>query len=577
VLAGERGRYRLMQAVQAIQVPPTVQAILAARIDRLPPEDKRLLQVASVVGKDVPFTLVQAVAELPDEALRGGLDRLQTAEFLYESGLYPDLEYSFTHALTHEVTYGGLLHDRRRELHARIVDAIETLHRDRLGEQIERLAHHALRGELGEKAVNYLRQAGLKAWARRALPDARGWFEQALGVLESLPETPFTLEHAFEIRLELRPVLNSLGDVRLALERTREAETIAERLDDDRRRGRVSALVTNVHTLLGELDEALHCGARALELARRLKDLRLRIVGTSYLEQVHYYRGDYERVVQLATDNLAALPPDWTYEYFGMGAPPSVWDRAWRAMGLAQLGRLAEAVEDGAEAVRLAEPTHHAATVSVAHFAAATLHLLEGDGAKARTASERWMTAARAGSVALQLPWAVAAAAWALALLGEASEALEYLREGEQLVDGLAARGIVGNRGWAYQALGRTSLLLGRVDEAQSLGARAIESSPRHPGFAAHALHLLGDVATHSSRFDAEDGEAHYSQALALAELHGMRPLVAHCHLGLGRLGGRTGDGAKAREHLAIAVTMYRDMDMRFWLAQAQAAPEAAH
>jgi len=197
-LDGPRGRYRLAQPVQAIQVPPTVQAMLAARIDRLPPEDKRLLQVASVVGKDVPFALLQAIAELPDEALRRGLDHLQAAEFLHETGLYPDLEYVFKHALTHEVTYGGLLRERRREVHARIVGAIETLHPNRLAEQIERLAHHALRGELGEKAAHYLRQAGLKAAARSALQDAQAWFEQALGVLESLPQSQFTLEQGLE-------------------------------------------------------------------------------------------------------------------------------------------------------------------------------------------------------------------------------------------------------------------------------------------------------------------------------------------------------------------------------------------
>ena len=151
--------------------------------------------------------------------------------------LFPDLEYTFKHALTHEVAYGGLLQERRRELHARIVDAIETLHRDRLGEQIERLAHHALRGEVREKAVHYLRQAGLKAAARSALPDARAWFEQALGVLEALPESPSTLEQGFDIRLELRPVLGQLGEVRRVLERLREAEALAETLNDDRRRG----------------------------------------------------------------------------------------------------------------------------------------------------------------------------------------------------------------------------------------------------------------------------------------------------------------------------------------------------
>jgi class 3 adenylate cyclase/tetratricopeptide (TPR) repeat protein len=569
-LAGERGRYRLMQPVQALQVPPTVQAMLAARIDRLPPEEKRLLQVASVIGKDVPLALLEATAGLPDEALHRGLDHLQAAEFLHESGFYPDLEYSFKHALTHEVTVGGLLQERRRELHGRIVDAIETIHRDRLGEHTERLAHHALRGELRDKAVHYLRQAGLKA-AARSLPDARGWFEQALGVLEALPESRSTLEQAFDIRLDLRPVLNNLGEVRRAMERTREAETIAERLKDDWRRGRVCALVTNIHSLLGDPDEALVTGTRALEIAGRLGDAKLRILSTSYLEQAHYYRGEYERVVELATDNLAALPAEWVHEYFGMGAPPSVWDRAWQVMSLAQLGRFAEAAKHEAEGIRLAEPTRHASTVSLAYFAAGTLHLLKGDWAKARSVIERWIVVVRTGNVALQLPWAVASSAWPIAQLGEASEALERLWEGEQLVNRLAETGISGIRGWAYQSLGRACLQLGRLDEARSLGDRAIEASPRHPGFAAHALHLLGDIATHPDRFDAGSGEAHYREALALAEPRGMRPLVAHCHLGLGKLYRRTGKREQAQEQLATATTMYREMGMTYWLEKAEA------
>src|SRR5262249_2416874 len=145
-LVGERGRYRLTEPIQHIRVPATVQTMLAARIDRLLPEAKHLLQVASVVGKDVPFALLQAIADLPDEGLRRGLDRLQIGDFLYDAGLFPDLEYTFKHALTHEVAYAGLLQEQRRELHARIVGAIETLHGDRLGEHIERLAYHALRG-----------------------------------------------------------------------------------------------------------------------------------------------------------------------------------------------------------------------------------------------------------------------------------------------------------------------------------------------------------------------------------------------------------------------------------------------
>ena len=170
-LEGSSGSYRLTRPIEAIQVPATVQVILASRIDRLSLEDKHLLQIAAVIGRRVPFSLLRAVADLPDDALRGGLDRLQAAEFVYETGLFPDLEYSFKHAITQEVAYGGILQDRRRELHAQIVSSIETLHHNRLDEQIELLAHHALRGELREKAVAYLLQAGLKAGGHSRAPD----------------------------------------------------------------------------------------------------------------------------------------------------------------------------------------------------------------------------------------------------------------------------------------------------------------------------------------------------------------------------------------------------------------------
>ncbi|MBI4590893.1 MAG: tetratricopeptide repeat protein, partial [Candidatus Rokubacteria bacterium] len=453
----------------------------------------------------------------------------------------------------------------------RIVEATERLYPDRLAEQVERLAHHALRGELREKAVHYLRQAGGKAAARSALPDARACFEQALGVLEALPESQSTLEQAFEIRLELRTVLSLLGEPRRALERLREAEALAERLNDDHRRGRVCAVLMTIHTLLGELDEAVLTGTHALEIAERLGDLRLRILTTSYLEQAHYYRGEYERVVELATDALAILPADWVYEYFGMIAPASVYARSWLVMSLAELGRFGEAAEYGAEAIRLAEATQHAYPIGLAHRAASTLHLLRGDWAKVRSLLEHGIAVLRTGNVALSLAPALASSAWVLAQLGEGSEALNRLREGEQLLEHDVARGIVSHRAWNSHALGRACLQLGWLDEARRLGDRALESSPRQPGNAAHALHLLGDIATHPDRVDAASGEADYRKALALAEPRGMRPLVAHCHLGLGNLYRRMGKPQEAQEHLATATTMYRAMDMRFWLEQAEA------
>ena len=574
-LAGERGQYRLTRSIDDLEISAaasaTVQAVLAARIDQLSPEDKRLLQVASVIGKDVPFALLQAIADLPEEALRRGLESLQSAEFIYETGLYPEIAYSFKHALTHEVTYRGLLRERRRVLHGRIVEALEALHRDRLGGAIERLAYHAVRGELGDKAVHYLRQAGRKAMTRSALADARAWLEQALSVVDALPPSPATTAQAFEIRLELRPVLNLLGDVRGALERMREAAELAERLNDDHRRGQACAIVTNLHSLLGEVDEALATGTRALAIAQRLEDPRLRVLATTYLEQAHYFRGEYVRVIELARANLAALPAEWANEYFGATAPPSVYDRTWLALSLAQLGRFAEAAEPAAEAIRLADPTQHANTVGLAYRASGMLHLIQGDWAKARSLSEHGFRAFRSANVVIQLPSALASSAWALAELGEADEAGEQIRLGEQTAERLSATGIVGHLAWSYHALGHAALRLGRLAEARRLGERAIGFSFRHGGFAAHAQHLLGAIATHPDAFDAEAGESHYRGALALAAPRGMRPLVAHCHFGLGMVSARTGKHAQAREYLTTASTMYREMAMSFWLEKVSA------
>jgi class 3 adenylate cyclase len=172
VLVGTPGAYYLAQAVPSIQVPATVQAVLAARIDRLPPEEKRLLQTAAVLGMEVPLALLQAIAELPEAALHRGLTHLQAAEFLYETRLFPKREYTFKHALTHEVAYTTLLQERRRTLHARIVEALEALAGARLADQVERLAHHAVRGEVWDKAMIYCQQAGARADARAAFREA---------------------------------------------------------------------------------------------------------------------------------------------------------------------------------------------------------------------------------------------------------------------------------------------------------------------------------------------------------------------------------------------------------------------
>src|SRR5207249_305501 len=206
-LVGERGAYRLQRPLSTVEVPPTVKALLAARIDRLPSAEKTILQAASVIGTDVPFGLLYAIADMPDEQLRHHLVQLQSAEFLYETNLFPELEHTFKHALTHEVTYGTLLGDRRRSLHARIVEAIERLYADRLSEQVEQLAHHAVSGEVWDRAVRYLYEAGTKAFKRSSNVEAVAYLTQGLELAGRLPPSTEQIRQELRLLLSFGPAL----------------------------------------------------------------------------------------------------------------------------------------------------------------------------------------------------------------------------------------------------------------------------------------------------------------------------------------------------------------------------------
>lgn len=570
VLRETAERYVLDGPLPPLAMPSTLQASLVARLDRVV-SARDTAQIGAAIGREFSHGLIGAVSTLAPMDLDAALGRLMASGLVSRRGTRPDATYAFKHALVQDAAYVTMLKSRRRELHAGIAEALVGKFSATVERLPEVVAHHFTEAGLASEATGYWRKAGQLATARSAGREAVTFFEQALHLLKTLPESRSTLEQGFDIRLELRQLLVQLGEIRRALERLREAETLAERMNDDQRRGRVSAVMTSMHGGLGELDDGLTSGTRALEIAGRLGDLRLRILATSFLAQVHFFRGEHARVVHLTTDNLSVLPAGWGLENFGIAAPPSVYDRGYLILSLAEVGRFDEAAEPAAEAIRLVAPPLDAYAVGWAYLTDGTVHLLRGEWARARPRFEHAIAVTRAGNLPLLLPLSVVFSAWNLAQLGDASEALSRLREGEQLVERQVAAGYVGNLGWLYPWLGRAALSLGRLDDARRLGDRALQSSPQQPGFAAHALHLLGEVATHPDRFDAERGETHYRQALALAEPRGMRPLVAHCHFGLGKLYRRRGTREQAQKHFTTATTLYRAMDMPYWLAQAEA------
>jgi predicted ATPase len=273
-LVGEPGAYRLAHTAATIQVPPTVQTILASRIDRLSAEHKRLLQAASVVGKDVALPLLEAIADMPGDAFREGLAQLQAAEFIYETQLFPEIEYTFKHALTHEVAYGSLLAERRSALHATIADAIERLYGPQLTEHVEILAHHAVRGRVADKAVHYLREAAAKAAARSANREAVEFFAAALENVKALPCGDETLATELNICIQMGPALIALkGASATEVENLYlRARDLVEQLDDATQR--VPALwgLWYVQYTRGQYEEARTAGERLLEAARNAND-----------------------------------------------------------------------------------------------------------------------------------------------------------------------------------------------------------------------------------------------------------------------------------------------------------------
>jgi tetratricopeptide (TPR) repeat protein len=568
-LVGEPGAYRLGQPVDALQIPASVQAVLAARIDRLPPDDKRLLQAAAVLGQDVPVVLLEAIADLPDDALRASLVRLRAAEFLRETMLFPGAEYTFTHALTHDVAYSSLLSERRRALHLRILGALEEPSADPATRDVERLARHALGGEAWRKAATYLRQAGRRAASQSAYQAAATWFGEALRSLQQVPESPDVLAEAIDARLDFRIALIPLQRYQDALTVMREAEALAMRLGDLPRLGWVLAdLCARLRNVLGEHRQAVEVGRRALAIATECGNHALDLEATYRTGQAYFALGDYGEAIDLLSRSMSRAgereQQDPTFRLFAS------WSHAWLAMALSNLGRFGEGMWHAAEAVRIAEAADHPFTVVEALTALGGVALAQGDLDHAIGALERGVALGREWKFQ---PWAtLSRLGYAYALSARLSDARRVLEEIARSNTTLSSMGI--GRAMQVAWLAETYALDGRLDDAAERAQEALSLAQAHEehGHEAYVHRLLGEISVLRGDLpEALAAENHYRDCLSLATHLDMRPLIAHCHLGLGKLWRRAGRRDQAREYLTTAVTMYRDMNMVSWLEQAEA------
>jgi tetratricopeptide (TPR) repeat protein len=571
VLVGERGAYRLAKDLPSIQVPATVQAVLAARLDRLPPEEKELLQTAAVIGTEVPLALLQVITKVPEAALRLGLTHLQAAEFLYETRLFPEVTYTFTHALTQQVAYEILLQEQRRARHARIVAALEALAADGVSEQVERLAYHALRGEVWEKAVAYGRQAGEKAVARSAPREAVRSFEQALTALAHLPERRDTREQAIDLRLALRIALRPFEDSERMARCLREAEALMAALDDPGRLARVLRARANYAYFTGTYDQAIAASERVLALATAGGDVVPQAMAHFQLALADHGRGDYPRAMAYYGQTVAALEGPRRYERFGALFSPAVLARADLAACHAELGTFPEGRAVGDDGLCIAETIDSPASLMFAWWGRGVVSLAQGDLQGALPPLERAVEICQEADMPIYVPWVAEALGAAYTRSGRVAEAVPLLT---RAVEQSRVLDVLVMEARCHVALGEAQLRAGRLGEAYALAeqALALARARQEQGHQAYALRLLGEIADRREPPERDQAERYYRQALALTHALGMRPLQAHGHLGLGMLCATTDRPEQARGELSAAVALYRTMAMTFWLPRAEAA-----
>ena len=559
--------------VGPLPLPDTIEAVLAARMDQLPSEEKQLLQTAAVVGTAVPVPLLQTITELPETRLHRCLTQLQAAEFLYETQLFPAQVYAFKHALTHEVAYGSLLQARRRALHVRIVEVLEALAGERVAEvasgrsldQVELLAHHALRGEVWDKALAYCRQAGDKAVSSSAYREAAGYFVQALEALAHLPTDRTTREQAVDLRLQLCSALTPFARWEQALAHMHEAETIAEELGDHRRLGRVYRSLADTLRHIPDHESALTYCQRAHAIATALGDVETQIWGHLTMGMVYHDLGNYRQGIACLQQMLSALqgrPPDQSSHHV---VHPAIQARVWMVNCLMQLGAFADGVAYGHDAGQMAEASGRPFDRLTVYARLGRLYVCQGTLPQAIPLLERAVALSQEANIPVFYRLAAAPLALAYALAGCAADALAVLgqRQMSEKTHHL----------YVDLACGEAFLRAGCMEEAHRLTQEVLTdaSHVKERGWEAWALWLLGEIAIRYGPPDAVLVAAYYQQALALAEALGMRPLQAHCHHGLGRLYAQTSQRELARTALSAAIALYRAMEMTFWLSQAEA------
>src|SRR5262245_4636917 len=521
VLVGTRGDYVLSRPVTRMEVPATVEGILAVRIDRLPPAARHVVQTAAVIGHQVPSRLLAAVAGVTSEELTAATTHLCKSEFLIEQPADEEVDFIFKHALTHEVARLALPPVVRIHLHRAILREVERLYGDAADERMDLLAHHAVGGEVWEKAVGYLNRTGQRALASAATQRAVECFDQALAVLNRLPDSSQRSGEFIDLHLHLRDALWPLGRVSEVFAHLRDAEDAARRVGDVRRQGWIACHLCQCFWAIADHARALEMGDRAGIIARELGDIAL-------AAESGFYRG----LALLALGRLTAAEAALTTSVEDVDAAlaagkyrfPSRWFwrngpaivRGFLAVVLADLGRFPEGEAHGQAAIQLAEAPESPFALVAATAGLGSLYVRKGEPSTAIRLLERGLSICRTYRLNNWLAHLLARLGRAYLDAGRVGEGLALLEESIPVSE---QTGIIVDRSLWLTYLGEGYLAAGQAVRSKDVAEEALKlaRSRGERGHEASALRLMGVIQTRREPVPSDTARSTLQQALALA------------------------------------------------------------
>jgi predicted ATPase len=561
-LEGTRGAYRLTKAPTRLEIPATIQAMLAARVDRVRPDDRRLLHTASVIGKEIPFALLEAVVSIPADELRSSLGRLQAAEFLYETRLFPDLEYTFKHALTHEVAYQSLLKSSRQQYHQRIAEVLTSQFWEVVETQPELLAHHYTEAGLSEQAVPYWLSAGRRAVERSANVEAVSYLTKGLAVLENVPEGPARIQHELALQLALGAPLTMLkGHAAHEVEQVyARAYTLSQEMEGGPQRFSVLRGLWFYSFDQARYQTAHELGRQCLALAQRLADPMLHHEAYRMLWGPLFMVGDLVAARAHIEQSITRIEGE---EYRTPAADhmldPGVLSLGYASWTLWMLGYPDQARTRSHEAAELAEKLSHAYTRVFALHHAGILHQFRREVELVRANADAVIPLSREGGFIRCLAGGLMRKGWALSEQGAPTEGIAQIQAGlatwRNMGVELGQPLLLAHLAEAYGRDSRPEEGLRVITDALEIAHRTTERY-----YEAELLRLKGELLLQSIVGEPESERSHprmveaggcFSQALDIARQRQAKSLELRAAISLGRLWQRQGKGADARRVLA--------------------------